>query len=414
VLLGAPALSTLSVILSCDCNLSCAYCYQNAKRPGVMTWPVLRRALDVLLQSEHPCPRVFFVGGEPLLAFGLIRRAVGYVEGRERAARTVGYEISTNGLLLGDREIRFLEDRQFQVQLSFDGVRPAQEARAPGTFERLDRLVDHLRTEHPLLFTRLRVALALTPESVRCLGDSVRYLLAKGVQDFTVAPSLNGESRWTPALVTTLDKQFGRAFEACRRHYLSTGRIPFRSLQARRAPTAGGDHLCGMGRGESLTVDVDGTVTGCVTTARSYQRFPATPLGRTFGRLQIGRVGRPDLGRRLAGFRRRVEDSGLFDNRLRKYSSYRRCATCRDLAECTICPAAVVLGGTTDDPDRIPDLVCAFNRVSAKYRRRFALLEPPGGARLPAGVPRDLAEVIVRHLTALVRGRQRRRTSRPS
>jgi sulfatase maturation enzyme AslB (radical SAM superfamily) len=410
---SALAPSTLCVILSSDCNLRCAYCYQNAKHAGVMRWPVLRRALDMLLDSEHRSPQVFFVGGEPLLAFDLVRRAVRYVETRRRPGTTPRYEIATNGLLLGTREIRFLEARAFHVQLSLDGAQTAQDLRAPGTFETLDKLVDRLRAGHPALFSRLEVALIVTPESAKYLGDSVTYLLGKGVREFAAAPALNGQSRWTPALHATLDRQFARAFEACRTHYHRTGLMPFRSLQPIRVPARADDWFCGVRSGESLTVDVDGTLTGCVTFARSCQRFPATPLGRALGSLQIGHISRPDLSRRLVAYARRVEDTGLFNNRRRKHSASRRCGTCRHLAECTVCPAAIVLGGTSD-PDRIPDLVCSFNRVSAKYRARFAQLEPPGGRRLPAGVARDLEDTIVRHLTALVRGRQRRRTSRPS
>ena len=43
-----PDLRSLTVILSAECNLRCAYCYQDAKRPLAMPWPVLRRAIDLL------------------------------------------------------------------------------------------------------------------------------------------------------------------------------------------------------------------------------------------------------------------------------------------------------------------------------------------------------------------------------
>ena len=41
-----------------------------------MDWAVLRSALDVLLRSGHPAPVLSFYGGEPLLEFPTIRRAV--------------------------------------------------------------------------------------------------------------------------------------------------------------------------------------------------------------------------------------------------------------------------------------------------------------------------------------------------
>ena len=68
------------VVLTAQCNLRCAYCYQNARRPGSMSWPVLCSAVDLLLSSSEHRVELAFLGGEPLLEFDLFRRAADYAK----------------------------------------------------------------------------------------------------------------------------------------------------------------------------------------------------------------------------------------------------------------------------------------------------------------------------------------------
>src|SRR5512144_1709717 len=88
-------IQALEVVLTADCNLRCAYCYQNAKRPRSMSWDTLRGALDLLLRSHCPEVEVLFVGGEPLLQFPLIRQAVAYVRTTRPRGKTVRYTLIT-------------------------------------------------------------------------------------------------------------------------------------------------------------------------------------------------------------------------------------------------------------------------------------------------------------------------------
>src|SRR5512147_1013817 len=99
-------IEALEVVLTADCNLRCAYCYQNAKRPRSMSWGTLRGALDLLLQSHCPEVEVLFLGGEPLLQFPLIRQAVAYVRTTRPRGKTVRYTLITNGTLLGEEQAR--------------------------------------------------------------------------------------------------------------------------------------------------------------------------------------------------------------------------------------------------------------------------------------------------------------------
>src|SRR5882672_2352296 len=141
-------LHALQLILTAQCNLRCSYCYQNAKTSRRIEWSIVQSALDRLLASKRNDVKILFIGGEPLLEFPTIERAVEYIDEHKRRDMEIRLAMITNGLLLGEREIGFLVDHEFHVQLSFDGVPSAQALRGEHTFEKLDALLDWLRRDH--------------------------------------------------------------------------------------------------------------------------------------------------------------------------------------------------------------------------------------------------------------------------
>jgi len=149
--------------------------------------------------SENPRVEVLFLGGEPLLEFPLIRRAVEHVRATRAPGKTVSFSIVTNGTLLGRGEAEFLAAHDFETHLSFDGVPAAQALRGPRTFPVLDALVDRLARDHPRFAReRLNVALTLTPATVRHLSASIAYFLRKGVARISVSPTVTHDPDWRP------------------------------------------------------------------------------------------------------------------------------------------------------------------------------------------------------------------------
>lgn len=173
----------VTLIVTAGCNLRCRYCYQDWKHAASMPWPVLQAAIDLASRSRHRRVSVGFMGGEPLIEARLVRRAIRYANTRRAPARW-RFSLTTNGLLLTPRLVEFVVRHEVGITLSFDGVPAAQQLRAPGSFEALDRLLDRLAGRHPAYFRRrLSVAVTVTPRSVPLLERSVRYLLSKGVRE---------------------------------------------------------------------------------------------------------------------------------------------------------------------------------------------------------------------------------------
>jgi sulfatase maturation enzyme AslB (radical SAM superfamily) len=231
-------ISTLEVVLTSQCNLRCGYCYQTAKKSRSMDWSTLRAGLDRLLASTARSVTVAFIGGEPLLEFPLIERAVAYLNEMRRPDLQVHLSVITNGTLLNDVHGEFFAANDFELQLSFDGVPEAQDLRGRGTFHQLDRLVDRLRQAHPDYFAhRVRVATTLTPQTIGWFPDSIAYFCAKDIRDIVISPEFTATA-WHTERIAELDRAFARVFETIVDHYHRTGHVPLEAWRDSRAPAS--------------------------------------------------------------------------------------------------------------------------------------------------------------------------------
>jgi radical SAM protein with 4Fe4S-binding SPASM domain len=154
--------------------------------------------------------------------------------------------------------------------------------------------------------------------------------------------------------------------------------------------------MCPVADRRQLVVDVDGQVYGCVAFAESYQRFPTPMLSERMARLRMGDVRAPDLADRLARYQQAARATDILTAKEEKYSSHGRCADCRFLASCAICPVSIGHQPGNEDPRRVPDFPCAFTRTALAFRSRFPR-QPTvadlarGRVRPPAAIRRLLA-----------------------
>jgi uncharacterized protein len=121
----------LTLSVTTRCNLSCSYCIfggRYSRYPDrsqtTMSWSVLQSALDFLLMhsKKSKCIRVLFFGGEPLIAFPLIKRAVAYLRTVLTGdPRELQLAICTNGTILTDAILSFLVENSITIQFSVDG-----------------------------------------------------------------------------------------------------------------------------------------------------------------------------------------------------------------------------------------------------------------------------------------------------
>lgn len=111
-----------------DCNLKCKYCFADegeykGKRE-IMTLDVAKRALDFLISQSGPRYNieVDLFGGEPLMAFDMIKQLVEYARSIEkRVNKNIRFTLTTNGVLLNDEISEYLNKNMKNIILSIDG-----------------------------------------------------------------------------------------------------------------------------------------------------------------------------------------------------------------------------------------------------------------------------------------------------
>ena len=110
------------------CNLNCEYCFAaQGKYHGeraVMSLEVGKAAIDFLI--KHSGTRrnleVDFFGGEPLMNFDVVKDIVAYARSIEKEHnKNFRFTLTTNGMLIDDEVIDFLNKEMSNVVLSLDG-----------------------------------------------------------------------------------------------------------------------------------------------------------------------------------------------------------------------------------------------------------------------------------------------------
>ena len=118
-----------------DCNLRCKYCfadegaYHNARE--MMRLETAKAAIDFLIRESgsRKVLEVDFFGGEPLMNLSVIKETVAYAKAEAaKCGKRFLFTTTTNGLLLDDDAIAFLNAEMENVVLSLDGRKEVHDA----------------------------------------------------------------------------------------------------------------------------------------------------------------------------------------------------------------------------------------------------------------------------------------------
>lgn len=132
-----PQLSTIHINVAQVCNLGCIYCYGvdgEYGMKGKMKEDTAIEIINYLVRSSNNQKklRVVFFGGEPMLNFPLIKKTVCYCETIEKKSDIAfDYAIVTNGTKFSDETNKFLNEKKFDVTISFDGDRESHNKNRP-------------------------------------------------------------------------------------------------------------------------------------------------------------------------------------------------------------------------------------------------------------------------------------------
>lgn len=124
----AAVVKALCLHVSHDCNLRCQYCFAATGDFGtgrkVMDFATAKAAIDFVIarSGTRRNIEVDFFGGEPLMAMDTVKRTVDYARSLEaQHDKCFRFTITTNGVLLDDENIAYINREMSNVVLSLDG-----------------------------------------------------------------------------------------------------------------------------------------------------------------------------------------------------------------------------------------------------------------------------------------------------
>ena len=278
----------LELSITEQCNLRCDYCYyreHHSKRSAVMTEQVMEASVQLALQRtsdlKHSFLNITFFGGEPLLQMGFIQKTVLFAKKLAKKYKSklpkdfdLHFTINTNGTLLTDDVIRYLEKEKFSIALSLDGPEKKQNISR--------RMVDgrgSFKSIAPYIATLSKmdtsVLMVITPKHVKGFADSVKWVFKQGFTSVGTSPDFNG--KWTSEDLDALTVEYEKLARFWyksklqnRDFYLSTiqDKVTMELLDQRQK-----NYTCFISN-EALIVAANGNVFPCTRFISSKSKAP--------------------------------------------------------------------------------------------------------------------------------------------
>jgi len=346
--------STLTIILTDRCNFHCSYCYQK-KANRWLDISTVTKTLDFFYPILAKEGYINFYGGEPLLAFDLVRETVAHLERLNRTRkRKIHYSLSTNGGLLNEEILRFLDEHAFFLLLSFDGW--AQDvSREKGSFERLVSLI-------PEILKRRRISLetnsVFTAETIGHLSKSIQLITRLGVPKVHIG--FSSQRRWTPSSLIRMKKEIADIRKCFLESYEQGTDIPWVEMTKTYRKAI---YRCDAGR-EQMALAADGKLWGCFL----------------FPHYFAGKNGDPETGKYCFGdvdaFLRAPEAvyartlSAIAGLGMDNFSTpERRCVMCEEIESCWVCPIAAAFSSRAIG--KITLQTCRMTRMMRREKDLF-------------------------------------------
>ena len=133
-----PVVKALCLHVAHDCNLKCRYCFAGEGEyhghRGLMSLEVAKQSVDFIIEnSKHRKNiEIDFFGGEPLMNWEVVKETVEYARKREKeTGKNFRFTMTTNGVLLNDEIIDYLNENMYNVVLSLDGRKSVNDHMRP-------------------------------------------------------------------------------------------------------------------------------------------------------------------------------------------------------------------------------------------------------------------------------------------
>ena len=296
-----------------------------------------------------------FYGGEPLLAINLIKKVVSFLKAESKEQnKSAHYSLTTNGSLLTDRIIQFLDKNSFSVELSFDGL--AQDvSRQKGSRGKIVPIIKEL-LKHPNI--DLEINSVFSPVTVNYLSDSIQFIMDLGVPDIRF--SFSTKETWSQIALKKLEDEMSRLRETVTEHHRKEGNIPvvnFRDAHRK------GIFYCAAGK-DRLAVAPDGGIWGCFLFP---DYFKGKENSTEYSKFFFG--GLDDFMKNHAEIYPRISSNYAY-LRMDNFRTLKmECFLCKKYKNCVVCPINAALSGASIG--QIPDHICEIQKIVIREKENF-------------------------------------------
>lgn len=273
-------ISRLVLLITQACNIKCSYCIAEAymglhSDNRVMSPATARVAIEKVFKSAPGVPEIVFFGGEPLMGFTTIKKAVQATEEycMTHQVRMPAFTITTNGTLIDKEIIEFFKKHNFSVMISLDGPphvndKQRQFPSGKGTYDIVKKKIDLLRGAG----VEIEIQAVFTDNHRKCketIESTYEFLLKLGARDICLTPAIGGspDECLDGDFLANLEQNYTASTERIMDSWLTDSpiRLPhwldiLRTLISRKSKT----HFCDAGC-EGITVDCSGKVFPCHT-----------------------------------------------------------------------------------------------------------------------------------------------------
>ena len=121
-------IKALCLHIAHDCNLRCRYCFAHGGeymgKREIMSAEVGKKAIDFVIKESGARRNIEidYFGGEPLMNFEVVKEITEYAKAEgEKHGKNFRFTITTNGILLDDKKMEYINENMGNIVLSIDG-----------------------------------------------------------------------------------------------------------------------------------------------------------------------------------------------------------------------------------------------------------------------------------------------------
>jgi len=204
--------NNFQIFLTERCQLACTYCYLDKKAIDINPETAMLGVQEFLKDSVPGNRWVGFYGGEPLLAFPLLKKLADYIR-RQCSPEDVRMHITTNGVLVNREVALFCATRKIGVNLSLDGPKERHDScrrTKQSSYEAVLRAADHFRNSG----VRLQANMVIRPEDAPHMLENIKHIASKNFAQIDLLP--DGYANWRLEDL----KEFAESMRKLREYYI--------------------------------------------------------------------------------------------------------------------------------------------------------------------------------------------------